>query len=70
MIKRLDSTGGWRVFDTTQGMTNGSDPFWYLNDINGSTGDHVRQLSTGFNLQGSDSDVNALNGTYMYLAIA
>jgi len=70
LIKRLDSTGNWMIFDTTQGITNGSDSFWTLNSLGGGTGDHVRPFSGGFSLNGSYTHTNANGGTYMYLAIA
>jgi hypothetical protein len=72
MIKRTDSTSNWFYWDTTRGMTSGTDPSLSFNTINAeSNANSVYTATTGFQLLASPSaDVNTSGGTYIYLAIA
>jgi hypothetical protein len=72
MIKRTDSTSNWFYWDTTRGMTVGSDPSLSFNTVNAeSNANSVYTITTGFQLLASPSaDVNTNGGTYIYLAIA
>ena len=72
LIKRTDSTGDWYVYDTTRGMTSGTDPYILLNSVAAEvTGtNYVETIATGFRLIGSNAGTNANGGTYIYLAIA
>ena len=72
LIKRTDTTGDWYVYDTTRGMTSGTDPYILLNstaaEVTGTN--YVETIATGFRLIGSNAGTNANGGTYIYLAIA
>lgn len=73
LIKRTDSSGHWISFDTARGINSGSDPILFLNlDIAEVTGnDRVDPLNSGFAIANTDqTDINASNGTYIFLAIA
>ena len=75
MLKRSDSADHWIIKDNKRNTTN--DVFRNLGaDINnaefGSSGNvqSADFLSNGFKLRGTDSAVNANNGTYVYFAFA
>jgi hypothetical protein len=72
LIKRTDSADSWHLFDTTQGISSGNDPFYRLDLLAAqSTGnDFIDPLSAGFTLATNDGAVNASGGTYIFLAIA
>jgi len=73
LIKRVDSsTGGhWYVFDTSQGINSGSDPFFRLNVTNAQgTADLIDPLDAGFSVASGTTNVNYSGGTYLFLAIA
>jgi hypothetical protein len=72
LIKRTDSTSDWFVWDTSRGMTAGTDPSLSLNTTAAeSNANSVYTITTGFQLLASPSaDVNTNGGTYIYLAIA
>ena len=72
LIKRTDSSDSWHLFDTTQGINSGNDPYFRLNlTAAQSTGnDFIDPLSSGFTLASSDGGTNASGGTYFFLAIA
>jgi hypothetical protein len=72
LIKRTDSTSDWYVWDTSRGMTAGTDPSLSLNTTAAeSNANSVYTITTGFQLLASPSaDVNTNAGTYIYLAIA
>ena len=69
IIKRTDTTGGWRVFDTIRGTdksyTLNSDVAEYDDTVN-----YVDFTSTGFYFSTSqaNADINANGGEYIYLA--
>ena len=73
MIKESSNTGNWRIVDAAR---NTSDPrnsgLWanLNNSESDSTSNTLDFETNGFTLQGSGSDVNTLNETYIYLAIA
>jgi hypothetical protein len=71
MIKRTNGLGDWVVFDTARGMVVGNDPQLFMNyagaEENVLT---VYTATTGFQVVGNQSSVNASGGTYIYLAIA
>ena len=72
LIKRTDSADNWHLFDTTQGINSGADPYLRLNlgaaQVTGN--DFIDPLNSGFTLASSDGGTNASNGTYIFLAIA
>ena len=79
LIKRADevapgNAGGWRVYDTSQGIVDGgNDPYINLNDNDPqvTNNDGIDPYQNGFALTGSGNfEINANGGTYIYLAIA
>ena len=73
LIKRVDSsTGGhWYVFDTSQGINSGSDPFFRLNVTNAQgSADLIDPYNAGFSVASGTTNVNYSGGTYLFLAIA
>jgi hypothetical protein len=72
MIKRTDVAGDWYVFDTTQGMSSGADPYWLMNSTAAQvTGtNYINNTTTGFEVTAAASTtVNVNGGTYIFLAI-
>ena len=73
LIKRTDDStgGGWYYFDTTRGISGGSDPFLRLN-VNNAQGsaDLIGPLDSGFSVASGTTNVNYDGGTYLFLAIA
>jgi hypothetical protein len=70
LIKRTDTTGGWRMFDTVRG----TDKSLRANSNDAEYDDASNYMdftSTGFYFSNSqtNSDINAAGGTYIYLAI-
>jgi hypothetical protein len=70
IIKRTDSTGAWRMFDTARGTDKSlraNSPDAEYDDIS----NYVDFTSTGFyfNTSQANPDINASGGTYIYLAI-
>ena len=73
LIKRIDSTGNWRVYDTARGIVAGNDPYLHLNssDVEVTNNDGIDPYNQGFSITGSaNADINADGGTYAFLAIA
>ena len=72
LIKRTDSAADWYLFDTTQGINSGNEPFLRLNlTYAQTTGDNfVGPLSSGFQLVTGDHVVNGVGASYIFLAIA
>ena len=73
MIKRTDNTGHWYVWDTTNGIVSGNDPYWRMNDPSAAVTntDYIDPLNAGFTVTASgQGDINASGGTYLFLAIA
>jgi len=78
LIKRTNSSGGeWHLWDTTRGITNGNDPFLRLNTTGAqnTATDYIdpHPNLSGFSIPGSgtnDGSINAVGGTYIFLAIA
>ena len=72
LIKRTDSADSWHLFDTTQGINSGNDPYYRL-DLGAAqtTGnDFIDPLSSGFKLVSSDAGTNASGADYIFFAIA
>ena len=67
LAKRIDSTGGWFVWDSARGIVAGNDPYFLLNsDAAEVTGyDYIDPLSSGFSFSSSMN-----TGTYIFYAIA
>jgi len=74
MIKRLDSTGGWLIFDNKRNTSNPrNNRLEANNDSAEQTGSATKFVdfdSTSFEPQISDSEINASGATYAYIAIA
>lgn len=71
LIKNSSSTGNWMMFNTTLGITSGSDYYLKANDNSvEASGPWIDRLVNGFQLTQGGSDVNTLGSTYMYMAIA
>ncbi len=73
MIKRTDNTGDWYVFDTTQGIVSGNDPYFFINStaVSVTNTDYIDPHSSGFTITSSAPDaLNASGGTYRYLAFS
>lgn len=71
MIKRTDSTGNWVIYDNKRiSATNEGTLYADLSDAEAVMGDYVDYGANGFTLKSAHGGSNALNGTYIYLAIA
>jgi hypothetical protein len=74
LIKRTDSTGNWYVWDSARGITAGNDPYLLINTDAGSevTGtNYVDTDTTGFKVTAAaPAGINAVGGSYIFLAIA
>lgn len=73
LIKRIDNTGDWFVWDTARGITPITDPHLSLNTIAAevTTDDSIDQDTSGFIVnQNAATKINALGGNYLFLAIA
>ena len=73
LIKRIDSTGSWYVFDSARGIVSGNDPYFTLNTNEAEFPylDVVDPASSGFIInQESTTNLNVTAASYVYLAIA
>ena len=73
LIKRIDNTGDWFVWDTARGITPTTDPHLSLNTTAAevTTDDSIDQDASGFIVnQNAATNINALGGNYLFLAIA
>ena len=72
LIKRIDSTGDWFIYDSARGIVSGNDPYLKLNGGQEVTGtDYIDPLNSGFTVTSSaPAALNASGGTYLFLAIA
>lgn len=75
MIKRINSTGSWYVYDTARGInaSGTNDPYIVFNTASAevTNTDYLATYSSGFALTSSGSaTVNVSGSTYIYLAIA
>ncbi|SRR5579859_25480 len=73
MVKRLDATGDWIVFDSVQGITTGNDSYLTLNTEASqvTSVDSVSPNAAGiFVNQNTTSFINVSGGNYLFLAIA
>ncbi len=73
LIKRIDSTGDWYVWDTARGIVSGNDPHLSLNTTTAevTTNDTIDTDSTGFVVnQVSATNVNVSSATYIFMAVA
>ncbi len=73
LIKRLDSTGNWYVWDTVRGIISANDPWISLNSnaAEVTTDDSIDPDNSGFIVnQVAATNINVTNAKYLYLAIA
>jgi hypothetical protein len=73
LIKRIDSTGDWYVWDSARGIVAGNDPYLLLNSTAAevTNTDYIDTLSTGFEISSTaPAEINANGGTFIFLAIA
>ena len=73
LIKRSDGTGDWYVYDSSRGIVSGNDPYVLLNDdaAQVTNTDYIDPLASGFTVTSSaPTGLNAVGGTYIFLAIA
>jgi len=73
LIKRTDAVGDWYVWDSTRGLSSGTDPYLLLNstaaEVTGNN--YVDTDTTGFKVTAAAPvALNASGGTYLFLAIA
>jgi hypothetical protein len=77
LIKSIDSTGNWHIWDSTRGInsgTNSYDPYFLLNTnaAQASAGDYIDPTTSGFTVKpaATAAGLNTQGGTYLFLAIA
>lgn len=72
LIKRVDASGEWYVWDTARGISFITDPYLALNNSNASANDgSIDPSSVGFIInQTTNTNVNVSSASYIYLAIA
>lgn len=74
MMKRIENTSPWLVWDTARGIVAGNDPYLKINstqaeDFDGAA-DFIDPLSSGFTIAAGGVDGYFGSGDYVYLAIA
>jgi len=67
MVKRINTTGDWFVWDSTRGIVSGNDPYVLLNSSAAevTNTDFIDPLNSGFQLGSAMAD-----GSYFFYAIA
>jgi hypothetical protein len=73
LIKRVDSTGDWYVWDSARGIIAGNDPYLLLNSTAAevTSTDYIDTYSAGFEISSTaPAAINANNGKFIFLAIA
>lgn len=71
LIKRIDISSNWYIFDSLRGINSGTEPYFNINLFaENSFNDYIDPNSAGFSLPGGNADVNNSGGTYIYYAIA
>ena len=73
LIKRIDSTGAWYVWDSARGIIAGNDPYLLLNSTAAevTNTDYVDTYSAGFEISSTaPAAINANGGTFIFLAVA
>ncbi len=71
LIKRATGANAdWFIFDTTRGITSGSDAVLEANDVTSEASRTWADLtSTGFEITSSSGVINSVNDNYIYMAI-
>lgn len=70
IIKRIDTTGNWFAIDNIRDTTNPVTIYHLLNSnaAEASTGISVNFVADGISIDSTDTNLNALNGQYIYMA--
>jgi len=73
LIKRTDAVGDWKIFDHARGIISANDPHLALNTTAAeiTTDDSVDPAASGFIVnEVAATNLNVLNGQYIFLAIS
>jgi len=73
LIKRINGSGAWFLWDSARGIIAGNDPSIVMNTSAAEVTDtdYIDPLAAGFTVTASAPDaLNVNNGTYLFLAIA
>jgi hypothetical protein len=73
LIKRVDGTGGWHVWDSARGIVAGNDPYLRLDTTAAevTNTDYIDTYSAGFEISSTaPAAINANGGTFLFLAVA
>jgi len=75
LVKRIDSSSYWLVFDSDQGIVSGNDPFWTIDSAGApyTTEDLIDPYTSGFTINNNAFQgeyYNASGGSYLYYAVA
>ena len=72
MIKNSSSTGNWRIYDNTRDPSNPNNRILYANEseVDQETAHPVDLLSDGFQIKGTNADINTSGNNYIYMAFA
>jgi len=75
LVKRIDSSSYWLVWDTDRGIVSGNDPFWTIDAAGApyTTYDIIDPYTNGFTINSVDFqgyDYSASGGSFLYYAVA
>ena len=72
MIKRADDTGNWVMYDNQRSPYNEIDDQLFADTTAAETtgSEEIDFLANGFKIRTADAIINAVNGTYFYMAFA
>lgn len=73
LIRRIDTSGDWYLYDSARGISSGADPYNLLNSTAADVGgtNYVDTVSNGFKVTAAaPAGLNADGGSYLFLAIA
>ncbi len=73
LVKRMNAVGSWYIFDTARGISAGADPSILLDSwaAEVTTVNSINPEASGFTIvQETTNNLNVLNSTYLFLAIA
>lgn len=75
LVKRIDSSSYWIVWDTDRGIVSGNDPFWLMDTAGAeyTSYDIIDPYTNGFTINSVDLhgyDYSASGGSFLYYAVA
>jgi hypothetical protein len=73
MIKRVNSTGDWYVWDSARGIVSGNDSYLLLNSTAAevTNTDYIDTYSAGFEISSTaPAAINASGGSFIFFAVA